>query len=137
MKKIIYVLMISFLCMNFSVRRVQAVEVSVPVLANTVETETVEKMNLFEEFYYRMFEKDTARDFFDYILLTIFIVGLLIVMVFQNTHYVVVSTPKETILDEEPVEIESIQVEESPVEVVSSEIVEEEKPHKSRRKKSE
>lgn len=54
------------------------------------ENATVEEgRNLFEDFYYRLFIKET-RDFYDYVMLGTFIVGLLIVMVFQNTHYYVV-----------------------------------------------
>ena len=54
----------------------------------------VEGRNLFEEFYYRLFLKDT-RDFYDYVMLGTFVVGLLIVMVFQNTHYYVVKKIEE------------------------------------------
>ena len=56
---------------------------------NNLKLEVSESRNLFEEFYYRLFLKDT-RDFYDYVMLGTFIVGLLIVMVFQNTHYYVV-----------------------------------------------
>ena len=59
------------------------------VVAQEDAGETIESRNLFEEFYYRLFIKDT-RDFYDYVMLGTFIVGLLIVMVFQNTHYYVV-----------------------------------------------
>ena len=59
------------------------------VVAQEENIEVVEERNLFEEFYYRLFLKDT-KDFYDYVMLGIFIVGLLIVMVFQNTHYYVV-----------------------------------------------
>ena len=135
MRKIVYLLIGILLCMKLEAKTVHAMEVSVPVLTSDT-TETVEKMNIFEEFYYRMFEKDTKKDFFDYVLLAIFIVGLLIVMVFQNTHYVVVERANETILEEEPVEIESIEVEKAPVEVVEAEVVEEPK-EKERKKKRE
>ena len=66
-------------------------------------TEIVEEKNLFEEFYYRLFIKDT-RDFYDYVMLGTFIVGLLIVMIFQNTHYYTVKVEKPTVemLKEEP-----------------------------------
>lgn len=66
------------------------------VMASDGEYEVVEERNLFEEFYYRLFLKDT-RDFYDYVMLGTFIVGLLIVMVFQNTHYYVVKVEKPTI----------------------------------------
>lgn len=59
------------------------------VVAQEENIEVVEERNLFEEFYYRLFLKDT-KDFYDYVMLGTFIVGLLIVMVFQNTHYYVV-----------------------------------------------
>ena len=56
--------------------------------------EVIEERNIFEEFYYRLFLKDT-RDFYDYIMLGTFIVGLLIVMIFQNTHYYTVKIEEE------------------------------------------
>lgn len=59
------------------------------VVAQEEDVAVVEGRNLFEEFYYRLFLKDT-RDFYDYVMLGTFVVGLLIVMVFQNTHYYVV-----------------------------------------------
>ena len=73
-----------------------------PTMANALTpqilaSETAElgskKMNFLENLEYRLFEKET-RDTWDYLLLAIFIVALLIVMVFQNTRYYVI-TKKE------------------------------------------
>ncbi len=138
MKKLMYVFVGIFLCMNMVVIPVEA---STPqqLLTSSQTEEKVEKRNLFEEFYYRLVLKDT-RDFFDYVLLGILIVGLLIVMVFQNTHYVVVKTSPSTFLEEEPVQIETIEVEkEETEEKVEENTPEKEKetPRKSRKKKSE
>jgi hypothetical protein len=84
------------------------IPISICVLTEDVEAiqqdkEIVEEKNLFEEFYYRLFIKDT-RDFYDYVMLGTFIVGLLIVMVFQNTHYYTVKVEKSTVemVKEEP-----------------------------------
>lgn len=84
------------------------IPISICVLTEDVEAsqqdkEIVEEKNLFEEFYYRLFLKDT-RDIYDYVMLGTFIVGLLIVMVFQNTHYYTVKVEKTTVemLKEEP-----------------------------------
>ena len=49
------------------------------VVAQEEDVAVVEGRNLFEEFYYRLFLKDT-RDFYDYVMLVTFVVGLLIVM---------------------------------------------------------
>lgn len=69
------------------------------VVAQEEDVAVVEGRNLFEEFYYRLFLKDT-RDFYDYVMLGTFVVGLLIVMVLQNTHYYVVK--KIEVLEEKP-----------------------------------
>ncbi len=107
MKKIVWILFTIFCFMKAPVIDVEAqsFDSSVPILvsSSTIEVEQKqEERNFLEEFYYRMFEKDT-KDFFDYVLLGIFIVGLLIVMVLQNTHYYTVrkETPKEDWLEEE------------------------------------
>lgn len=148
-------MLVLLLVMNFQFMPVQAESVDSKMMVEEQETgEVVEKkMNVFEELHYRMFLKDT-RDFFDYVLLAIFIVGLLIVLVFKNTHYVVVQkyATEQTFLEspatysveelvEEPKEevaeiVEEVQ-EENP-EILSSELLEEEKkevPNKKTRKK--
>lgn len=64
-------------------------------IANNKEEKGIEKKrSILGELKYRLFEKDT-RDLWDYLLLAIFVVGLLIVMVLMNTHYYVVKIPKE------------------------------------------
>ena len=95
MKKIVFLWISLFCFLKVPIQEVQAL--SIPVLAaeNTVQVEREETMNIFENFYYRLFEKDT-QDFFDYIILGIFVVGLLIVMVLQNTHYYMVMVPYES-----------------------------------------
>ncbi len=82
--------------MSFQVIPVRAQEEQLSKVTSEKETEEVvkKKRNIFEEFHYRVFLKDT-RDFFDFILLGIFITGLLIVLVFKNTHYVVVQKSLE------------------------------------------
>lgn len=65
------------------------------VVVDEGNNEIIEDRNLFEEFYYRLVLKDT-KDFYDYIMLGTFVVGLLIVMVFQNTHYYTVQVKEET-----------------------------------------
>ena len=69
------------------------------VVAQEESIDVIEERNLFEDFYYRLFLKDT-KDFYDYVMLGTFIVGLLIVMIFQNTHYYVIK--KIDIPEEEP-----------------------------------
>lgn len=150
--------MVLLVVCSFQVISVQAQNIETSKVLQEEETSEVveKKMNLFEELHYRLFLKDT-RDFFDYLLLAIFVVGLLIVLVFKNTHYVVVQKPLEaktflesgsdysieeigeaTIIEEEPEEKEEI-IEENP-EILSSELLEEEtvevprKKHKKKRR---
>lgn len=121
MKKIILSLL---LCFYFWVGPVYAIEKNTSSLKEEVEiVEKEEKLNLFENFYYRLFEKDT-KDFFDYSLMGVFIVGLLIVMVLQNTHYTVVKNQKETklVLVEAPVVEEKLEEKETLVETVEEKI---------------
>lgn len=166
MRKILFIFLSLFCFAKFQV--VEAKTVSIPILVSetTIGIEQKEeRMNVFENFYYRLFEKDT-KDFFDYVLLGIFIVGLLIVMVLQNTHYYTVMVPyesekfleepnNENVIEEvtkveevQPVEEAKPQVEETkPIEVEEKtkveEVVEEiyedvkEKPKKAHPKKSE
>ena len=50
--------------------------------------------NIFEDFYYRLVLKDSdERDFYDYVLFASLNVGLLIVMIFQNTKTYIVMVP--------------------------------------------
>jgi len=67
---------------------------------------------------YRLFEK-SDRDVWDYILLTIFAIGLLIVMVFKNTKSYVLSRAKdEVLLEENNLDlVESIEIEEKPLKI--------------------
>lgn len=76
-----------------------------------IETEeVVVERNIFEDFYYRLVLKDT-RDFYDYVMFGIFIIGMLIVLVLKNTHYYTVriqkEEPLELLLIEEPNKEES------------------------------
>lgn len=118
MKKLRNILLAFLLCISFQVIPVHAANVANQSNVSAQE----ERTGIFEELHYRLFEKDT-KDFFDYLLLAIFIIGLLIVMVFQNTHHYVVVRPKEDILVEKNYNIEELK-EES--EILSSDMLEEE-----------
>lgn len=102
------ILMIVVLCL-FILNPIKVLALSPQVLINhhsySEETETKivdtkkeetskNKRSILGELKYRLFEKDT-RDLWDYLLLAIFVVGLLIVMVFMNTHYYIVKVPHE------------------------------------------
>lgn len=116
MQKLILVLL---LVMSFQVLPVRAQE---KVASIPQETEEVvkQKRNIFEEFHYRVFLKDT-RDFFDFVLLGIFITGLLIVLVFKNTHYVVVQKSLEAKTFLETGNVYSVDEIETPTELVNAE----------------
>jgi hypothetical protein len=58
------------------------------------EKEEETKFSILGAMKYRLFEKDT-RDGWDYLLLATFAVGILIVLVYKNTHYYIVKIPKE------------------------------------------
>jgi len=105
--------------MSFQVLPVRAQE---KVASIPQETEEVvkQKRNIFEEFHYRVFLKDT-RDFFDFVLLGIFITGLLIVLVFKNTHYVVVQKSLEAKTFLETGNVYSVDEIETPTELVNAE----------------
>lgn len=99
MKKIVLVF---FLFLTFQIFPVSASEsIEQVTYQETEEVVTEKRMNFFEELHYRIIYKDT-KDFFDYVILGTAIVALLIVMVFQNTHYVIVTRPlEETIFQDE------------------------------------
>ncbi len=120
-----------------------------------VETESKveeKKLNFFEDLHYRIIYKDT-KDFFDWVLLGTAVVALLIVMVFQNTHYVIITKPLEEnfldseknytieeveeIVEETPeiIETEEKEVETNP-EILSSDFLEEEKEQVPNKKKN-
>ena len=86
---IITITILLMLCVPISICALTE-EVSEEATSETV----VEKRNVFEELYYRIVLKDT-RDFYDYVIFGILAIGLLIVMIFQNTHYYVVKVNKE------------------------------------------
>lgn len=122
------------------------------------ETSEVEqkKLNFFEDLHYRIIYKDT-KDFFDWVLLGTAVVALLIVIVFQNTHYVIITRPleenfldlkrnytieevieKQEIVEETPDAIDTEQTEEIETnsEILSSDFLEEEKEEVPRKKKN-
>lgn len=104
------------------------------ILASETGNVETKKMNIIENLSYRLFEKDT-RDAWDYLLLAILVVGLLIVMVFQNTRYYIVTKKEEPISDLLLEENNLTLVEQiTPVEKVISENRESVK-HKPRRPK--
>lgn len=69
--------------------------ISICALTNeVVQVETVTERNPLEELYYRLVLKDT-KDFYDYVIFGILCVGLVIIMIFQNTHYYTVTVNKD------------------------------------------
>ena len=101
--KIKNIWLLLFLCMSLHLMPVFANEKKVEMISYQKEEVTEKKMTFLEDLHYRIIYKDT-KDFFDYVLLGSAIISLLIVMVFQNTHYVIVVKQVEeaTILEEEP-----------------------------------
>lgn len=124
------ILLVFFLCMSFQISTISASTQT--LLLNEKEEVSNEKMNFFEEMEYRIIYKDT-KDFFDYVIFGTAVVALLIVMVFQNTHYVIIRRPieQENFLEESNnytiEEVEKEIVEEESLEnseVLSSDLLE-------------
>ncbi len=157
-KKIINIILVFFLFLSFhgfSVYAESRVEQNVSLNENS--SNQVER-NFFEELHYRIVLKDEPKDFFDYVIFATFVVGLLIVMVFQNTHYIIITKPleeveilkdennysieevaeiKESIEEPKEDEKEEVKVESNP-EILSSDFLEEEEviPKKKKNRNS-
>ena len=141
--------------MSFQTFSVHA-KVKEPVMEKETSEVDTKKLNFFEDLHYRIIYKDT-KDFFDWVLLGTAVVALLIVIVFQNTHYVIITRPleenfldlkrnytieevieKQEIVEETPDTIEAEQTEEIETnsEILSSDFLEEEKEEVPRKKKN-
>lgn len=131
--------------MCFQVVTVSASESVEKITYQETEESTEKKMNFFEDLHYRIIYKDT-RDFFDYVIFGTAVIALLIVMVFQNTHYIIVTKPveevhfleekrdytieevvEETKVEEQETLVEEKVEEENP-EILSSSLLEDESP---------
>ncbi len=117
MKKVIFIFAVLFLCLNVSTSPVHVGAVEMEETDSEIVVEEQKSIGILEDLYYRLFEKDT-KDFFDYVLLAIFIIGLLIVMVLQNTHrytVTIIDSPKTSSKKEEVIEEDKIIYQEEPI----------------------